>query len=83
MSGLNPTGEVSFYDNGVLIGTATLVNGVAIFTTLPLNFGTHSFTATYNGSGTNLSSSSTVSAVVMSGNVAAIISIINSILLDD
>jgi len=83
VSGLNPTGTVSFYDNGVLIGTATLVNGVATFTTLPLNFGIHSFTVTYNGNGANLSSSSTAPTVVMSGNVSAIISIINSILLDD
>ncbi len=83
VSGLNPTGEVSFYDNGVLIGTATLVNGIATLTTPPLNFGTHSFTATYNGNGANLSSSSTAPTVVMSGNVAAIISIITSILLDD
>jgi len=35
---------------------------------------------TYNGDGANLASSSTAPTVVMSGNVAAIIGIINSIL---
>jgi len=35
VSGLNPVGTVSFFDNGVLIGSASLVNGSASLTTPP------------------------------------------------
>jgi hypothetical protein len=50
------TGTVSFYENGTLLGSATLVNGVA---TLNKNFkkGTHPLTATYAGN-TNFTGSS-------------------------
>jgi hypothetical protein len=50
------TGTVSFYENGTLLGSATLVNGVA---TMNKNFkkGTHPLTATYAGS-TNFNGSS-------------------------
>jgi hypothetical protein len=50
------TGTVSFYENGTLLGTATLVNGVA---TMNKSFkkGTHPLTATYAGS-TNFTGSS-------------------------
>ncbi|HJU44054.1 MAG TPA: MBG domain-containing protein, partial [Vicinamibacterales bacterium] len=42
------TGTVQFYENGTLLGSATLVNGVA---TMNKNFkkGSHSLTATYGG----------------------------------
>jgi len=51
-----PTGTVEFRENGTLLGTATLVNGVA---TMNKNFkhGTHPLTATYAGS-TNFNGSS-------------------------
>jgi len=50
------TGTVEFRENGTLLGTATLVNGVA---TMNKNFkrGTHPLTATYAGS-TNFTGSS-------------------------
>jgi hypothetical protein len=41
-----PTGSVQFRDNGVLIGTASLVNGVATMTK-SLKRGSHPLTATY------------------------------------
>jgi hypothetical protein len=44
-----PTGTVSFFDGATLLGTATLVGGVAIFTTSALAVGTHSITAVYSG----------------------------------
>ncbi len=43
-----PTGPVSFFDNGTLIGAATLnPSGSAILTTATLTAGTHSITAAY------------------------------------
>ena len=50
------TGTVEFRENGTLLGTATLVNGVA---TMTKNFkkGTHPLTATYVGD-TNFNGSS-------------------------
>jgi hypothetical protein len=44
-----PTGTVSFYENGILIGTAQVVNGVAISPLLNLASGTHNITAVYSG----------------------------------
>ncbi|MGA5821110.1 Ig-like domain repeat protein [Kitasatospora sp. NPDC094028] len=44
-----PTGTVSFFDGPTLLGTATLVGGVATFTTSALSAGTHLLTAVYNG----------------------------------
>jgi hypothetical protein len=57
-----PTGTVTFFDNGVAIGTATLVNGVAKFTTSSLAKGNHTITATYAGD-VNFAGSSTTAAV--------------------
>jgi YD repeat-containing protein len=83
VTGQSPGGTVSFFSNGVLLGTGTVTGGAATLTTSPLNFGIHNFTATYSGDGTNLTSSSAAPSVVMAGNVPALIIIINSILLDD
>jgi sugar lactone lactonase YvrE len=45
-----PTGTVSVYDGGTLIGSAqTLVTGAASLTTTALSTGTHSITALYSG----------------------------------
>ena len=55
-----PTGgTVSFMDYGTVIGSATLDNGTATFTTSTLNTGTHELTAAYSGSGTCFWPSST------------------------
>src|SRR5207237_61769 len=59
-----PTGIVTFYDNGVSIGTGTL-NGVsgndqATFTTGALSVASHSITAKYGGDTDDLTSSSGV-----------------------
>jgi hypothetical protein len=47
-----PSGSVSFYDQGVLIGSGVLVNGVATLTTSTLAVGTHPITAIYGGDAT-------------------------------
>ncbi|MGW2376647.1 Ig-like domain repeat protein [Kitasatospora sp. NPDC001683] len=45
-----PTGTVSFFDGATLLGTGTLVTGVAAFSTSTLSVGSHSLTAVYAGS---------------------------------
>jgi hypothetical protein len=44
-----PTGSVTFLDSGQNIGTATLVNGVASFTTSTLAVGSHNIQVSYSG----------------------------------
>lgn len=52
-----PTGTVTFYDNGVSLGTGTLnAVGVATLTTTSLTVGTHTITASY-GTTTNFTAS--------------------------
>ncbi|HEX3966888.1 MAG TPA: Ig-like domain repeat protein, partial [Edaphobacter sp.] len=51
-----PTGNVSFFDNGTPLGTGTLSNGVATFSSTTLPVGTNVITAVYSGD-TNFSSS--------------------------
>jgi len=46
-----PAGTVTFFDNGVAIGTATLSNGTATLDVSTLAVGTHSITAVYSGGG--------------------------------
>jgi hypothetical protein len=43
-----PTGKVSFYSNGVLLGTPTLISGTASMKTKSLAVGSDTITATYN-----------------------------------
>jgi subtilase family serine protease len=59
-------GVVSFYNNGstTALGTATLASGTAAFSTTTLPGGSNSVVATYNGNGTNNSSTSATPAVV-------------------
>jgi hypothetical protein len=64
-----PDGTVTFKDtDGTALGTGTLSNGVATFTTSSLTVGTHTITASYGGSETGLgfqASSGTVQQVVL------------------
>jgi Bacterial Ig-like domain (group 3) len=46
-----PTGTVSFYDGGTLLGTAQAIGGKASLTTSGLKAGSHSIQAVYGGSG--------------------------------
>jgi uncharacterized delta-60 repeat protein len=43
------TGEIKFREGNVLLGTANLVNGSAVFTTTNLRVGSHVISATYSG----------------------------------
>jgi uncharacterized repeat protein (TIGR01451 family) len=54
-----PTGTVTFFDNGVALGSpVTLVGGVATFATSTLSVGSHPITAVYNGDSTHGTSNS-------------------------
>jgi hypothetical protein len=45
-----PSGSVSFYDGTTLLGSGTLASGVATYATSSLTAGSHSITASYGGS---------------------------------
>ena len=45
-----PSGSVDFLDNGAILATALIQNGVARFTSATLPSGTHNIVATFNGS---------------------------------
>lgn len=60
------TGNVSFQDNGTAIGSGTLANGTATFTTSSLGQGTHSVVAAYPGDSNFGASSSTAVTVTVS-----------------
>jgi hypothetical protein len=53
-----PTGAVAFYNGTTKLGTGTLINGVANYTTTKLAVGTAIITAQYLGSGSFLASTS-------------------------
>ncbi len=58
ITGTNPSGRISFTDNGSTIGTTTVANGVANFNVPGLNRGDHSIVAQYSGDVNNSASSS-------------------------
>jgi hypothetical protein len=64
VTGSNPTGTVTFTENGQVIGTATLLSGVATFTTSSLHAGNNSVTASYPGDVNNAADPETVTQVV-------------------
>jgi hypothetical protein len=65
VTGNNPTGLVTFTDNGsTVIGTATLMNGLATLTIATLSSGSHSVTASYPGDANNAADPETVVQVV-------------------
>ncbi len=57
-SGGTPTGTLSFYDTGTLLGSSTLSGGSAALTTSAVAAGTRSITAVYSGDATFASSTS-------------------------
>jgi len=61
-----PTGTVSFYDGGTLLGAVALSGGTATYSTSALATGTHSITAVYSGDGNfNPQTSSTILQVTV------------------
>jgi hypothetical protein len=67
VTGVSPTGTVTFQDGGSTIGTGTLAGGSTTFSTSTLSVGSHSITAVYGGdSNDNTSTSAAVTQVVRS-----------------
>jgi YD repeat-containing protein len=65
------SGTVTFYDNGVQIGTATLNNSaIATFSTAFTGTGTHTITASFPGDANNTASSSTAVSQVVNTNAS-------------
>ncbi|WP_260736199.1 beta strand repeat-containing protein [Tunturiibacter lichenicola] len=58
VTGISPTGNVSFFSNGNSLGTATVTNGVASLQFSVLTTGTFSITANYAGDANNGASAS-------------------------
>ena len=69
VTGIAPTGTVTFFDGGTQIGTATLSGGTASVTTSSLATGDHSITARYSGDANNAASTS--AALLQTVNVPA------------
>jgi hypothetical protein len=66
-----PTGTVTFYDGPTSIGTGTLTNGFATFSTSTLAAGLHNITATYAGTTTMAVSTSVVLAQQVNTSLAS------------
>jgi autotransporter-associated beta strand protein len=76
-----PLGTVTFFDAGVQIGTGSVdsVTGLATFTTSSLALGTHPLTASYGGTPTGYtpSSSNTVNETVIFADTTTLVSSLN------
>ncbi len=65
--GLSLSGTVSFFDNGSLLGMATLTGSTATFTTAGLTTGRHTITAVYSGNANFPTSTGTLVQTVSAG----------------
>ena len=61
---MTASGTFTFQDGGVTIGTGTISNGTASFSTTALAAGAHTITAIYSGDGNYLTSTSATAATV-------------------
>ena len=68
------TGTVQFLDGVTVIGSATLANGSASFTTASLSPGTHSITASYGGSSNYAAANSSVLSQIVKANTSVALS---------
>ncbi len=69
-----PTGTVTFRDGRTVLATRSLFLGLATYTTSSLALGSHSITATYNPTGTWLTSSRSLTQVVNSRSTSTSLS---------
>lgn len=72
------TGTVTFYEGSTELGTATLVGGVATYTTTDLAEGTETIEAEYGGDDTYDGSTSAAVTVIVSDSLAATITTLSA-----
>jgi YVTN family beta-propeller protein len=73
-----PTGTVTFTDGASPLGTSTLINGQANFSTTGLALGSHSIVAAYGGDANfQTSTSSMLTQVVLGGTTTGLVSSVN------
>ena len=72
VTGRRPAGSVTFSDGERTLGSAPLVDGVAMLTLALTDAGSHSFTARYAGDASNLASASTPLALPATGPSPAV-----------
>jgi YD repeat-containing protein len=80
VSGDGPTGRVTFWSNGVIIGYADIINGVAEFVITNPTPGSYSYSASYAGDGDNRTSVLAQPVVVWVINLSAITAILQMLL---
>ena len=66
VTGISPTGSVSFMDGSTVLAVRTTTSGVASYSTGGLAVGSHAITAVYSGDADNATSTSTVLTQVVS-----------------
>ncbi|MDR6398485.1 Ig-like domain repeat protein [Herbaspirillum seropedicae] len=72
VGGSLPSGTVSFTDGGIVLGSAIVSGGVAVFSTRTLVIGTHSLEAQYGGDSNNAAASSAVATVTVTPRTPAL-----------
>ena len=70
-----PTGKVTFDDGSTVLGTVTLTNGTASFTTSSLAVGTHSIKAVYAGDANFKTSTSAVLKQVVNSSSDVVVAV--------
>jgi hypothetical protein len=68
-----PFGDVTFFDGATQLGTFSLLNGKATFSTASLSSGVHSFTAAYNANATFGGSTSQAQSITIQAAAAYLI----------
>jgi sugar lactone lactonase YvrE len=72
-----PSGPVVLYDGSTLVGTASLVNGIASITTVFLTAGTHTLRATYLGDNNYSQVASAAVSVLVKGAASVNLSLVS------
>ncbi|WP_075256543.1 Ig-like domain repeat protein [Herbaspirillum camelliae] len=73
VGGSSPSGTVTFTDGGVVLGSAVVSAGAAVFSTSTLAIGTHSLEAQYDGDSNNAAASSAVATVTVIQRTPALV----------
>jgi hypothetical protein len=77
-SGGTPTGNVTFYANSSSLGSGSIVDGVAKFTTSTIPLGSYTITSTYGGSA-DFSGSSSSAVTLVTGAATTTTTVVSSL----